>query len=377
VGLIPIAWALAAIPIDAARPIGLWRFALVGFLFGLAIIVKPHLAMGLPVFLVMLLAPRPADARPGIGKCLLAASVAAVVPLATALARLAAHGALASFFDIEWHYLPLHTQINGNQEVLSGFASVVFALDMFFRFGGFGPIFFAALFALYCVLTQSVSPVWRRGALFLLACTLVYAIYPVPANKFWAYHYMPFAYFCSIAAALAMARVPGKPDTSRAAGSMATLVLIVAIAMEVHPALMVETLARQHQTGAPLPQRRADEIGAWLHAHLRPSDTVQPLDWTGGAVNGMLLAHAPLATRFLYDYQFYHHVGNPYIQQLRAEFIGQLQSSRPRFVVQVETEKPWVRGDGTTREFPELQAFLDANYRTATQGAGWRILERR
>jgi hypothetical protein len=377
VGLVPITWALAAIPADADRPIGLRRLALVGFLFGLAIIIKPHLAMGLPVFLVMLLAPRAPDARPAIGKCLLAASLAAGIPLAVALGWLASQGALASFFEIEWHYLPLHTQIDGFQEVLTGRSRVVYDVDMFFRFGGFGAIFFAALFAAYRMLAHPTAPAWKRGALFLLACTLVYAIYPVPANKFWPYHYMPFVYFCSIAAALGMARVPETSASGRTAGSMAALVLLVAIAMEAHPALMVQALVQEHETGAPLPPRRADEIGDWLRVHLRPGDTVQPLDWTGGAVNGMLLAHAPLATRFLYDYHFYHHVANPYIQQLRTQFMSQLREARPRFVIQVNHGKPWVRGEGTTREFPQLESFLAQDYRPAFEGAGYRILERR
>lgn len=103
---------------------------------------------------------------------------------------------------------------------------------------------------------------------------------------------------------------------------------------------------------------------------------MQPLDWAGGAVHALLLSKARLATRFIYDFHFYHHVSNPYIQNLRREFVRDLEMRRPRFVVEIVGEdKPWVSGTDTTREFPALRSLLARDYRTACQGNGYVIYE--
>ncbi len=97
---------------------------------------------------------------------------------------------------------------------------------------------------------------------------------------------------------------------------------------------------------------RVDEIAAFLQSNFKPGDLVQPLDWTGGAVHAMLIARAQLATRFVYDFHFYHHISSPYIQGLRGQFIESMKETRPRFVIQITADdKPWVSGPDTTREF--------------------------
>lgn len=92
----------------------------------------------------------------------------------------------------------------------------------------------------------------------------------------------------------------------------------------------------------------------------------------------MLQTRAPIATSYVFDFYFYHHVSNPYIQSLRADFMTQLRESMPRFVVEVTAiDKPWVSGEDTSRDFPELRAFLDGNYSVTIQKEDYLIYERR
>ena len=121
---------------------------------------------------------------------------------------------------------------------------------------------------------------------------------------------------------------------------------------------------------------RVDEIAHWLKSRLQPGDTVQPLDVTGGSVQGMLIAEAKIATKFILDWQFYFHVSSPYIQGLRKQFISQLYNSPPRFVIEVMTDKPWVSGVDTTNKFPELSSFLTDHYSIVFYGKGYEIWER-
>ena len=122
---------------------------------------------------------------------------------------------------------------------------------------------------------------------------------------------------------------------------------------------------------------RADEIARFLEKNLEAGDTVQPLDWTGGTLLAMLETRARLATPYIFDFYFYHHVSTPYIQSLRADFMDELQKSSPHFIVEVTAiDKPWITGQDTSREFPELRAFLDANYSVTIQKADYVIYER-
>ena len=90
----------------------------------------------------------------------------------------------------------------------------------------------------------------------------------------------------------------------------------------------------------------------------------------------MLLAQAKTATPFIYDYHFYHHLSQPYTQTLRQRFIQKLKQAEPRFVVEIQTDKPWVTGPDTGQTFQELTDFLASHYSISTEGDGYIIYER-
>ncbi|MFM8370679.1 MAG: hypothetical protein ACKOBD_18180, partial [Chloroflexota bacterium] len=121
---------------------------------------------------------------------------------------------------------------------------------------------------------------------------------------------------------------------------------------------------------------RAAQISTFLEKNLEPGDEVQPLDWTGGSLLAMLENRAPIATSYVFDFYFYHHVSDPYIQALRADFMTQLQESKPRFIIEVTSiDKPWVSGKDTSRNFPELRAFLNENYSVTMEKEDYIIYE--
>lgn len=143
----------------------------------------------------------------------------------------------------------------------------------------------------------------------------------------------------------------------------------------------INQLLKQHELPAANNPKdgRVDEIAAYLEANLRPGDTVQPLDWVGGAVHAMLIARVKIATPFIYDKYFYHDLNLPYVQQLRQRFISDLQAAIPRYVVEVYDDGPYSEptGPNTSRDFPELRVFLAANYSVVKEGQGYRIYGRK
>ena len=99
------------------------------------------------------------------------------------------------------------------------------------------------------------------------------------------------------------------------------------------------------------------------------------LDWTGGAVHAMLRLDARPATRYLYDFSFYHHPSSPIIQGLRSDFMRELDAASPRFVIRIlDTARP--TGPGTTDRFPELEAALARRYRRLAARPEYVLYER-
>lgn len=121
---------------------------------------------------------------------------------------------------------------------------------------------------------------------------------------------------------------------------------------------------------------RADEIADFLKKNLHPDDTVQTLDWNGGATHGALLAGARPATRFIYDFHFYHDVSKPCIQDLRRRLLREMDRSRPRFIVQSTGERSYPQGADTASSFPELDHLIATDYRLVKAGWYYNIYER-
>jgi hypothetical protein len=252
------------------------------------------------------------------------------------------------------------------------------------KFGGYGVFLLCAFFACYHFMAQSPhSHATGVSAVVVFLCAAAYALYPAIAGKFWVYHYMPFAYFVALSCGLCLYGWPPRREGLKSSavrkGALSAAALIVAIFVNLNvPGYAVSTVLalKLGVPGQPPKEGRVDEIADWLERRMTPSDTVQPLDWTGGAVHAMLLTRARLATKFMYDYHFYHHLSSPVIRDLRRTFVGELKQSAPRFIIEIITKKPWVSGEDTTRDFSELRIILLRYYKVAKVGDGYRIHER-
>jgi hypothetical protein len=385
IGTILVALTLICIPRQTSTTVRMWRFALVGFLFGAAALIKPHLAITLPVISGALLMIRWKTVQRTIGdfaRCITILALSFAFPIMIAVVWLAAHSALIPFINIFFDYLPLHSSLTGEQQSLSSSDHIVYLILKTLSLGYYTFLFLCSLFALHQawihVYNNGLDRIWL---ICLLFCTILYALYPALAGKFWDYHYMPFAYFCSISTGTYFAAERRHNTVQEAWQLKKLLVLIIfllVLIIQVRSAPFLSSLVHDLEGAESHAPRngRVDEIATWLQTRLHPGDTVQPLDWTGGSIHAMLLAQAKLSTTFMYDYHFYHNVSSPYIQGLRSEFIRQLFRTPPRFIIEVQTDKPWVSGIDTTRAFPELHAFMNRYYAVACEGKGYVIYER-
>lgn len=388
-GVIPVAAALAWLPRSASDTSRLRDVAAVGFLMGLASTFKPHLAIAWPLFLWLQVASRTRTSlwREGLS-CGAMSLAMLLLPWVVALWWLWTHGALQDFGEVLFDYLPLHNAFNGEHVVMTSRERLAYLFVEGCRLGGCGATFFVGLLACaHAYQRNSTSRQLKPLVICVAGCILAYAVYPVIAGKFWAYHYLPLVYFISLGMALVFmsdTMQAHDPEGGLVLARIAT-VLITALAVTLQSilpaslnraALDIQSMRQGHERHAPA-DGRADEIAQFLRANLRPGDTVQPLDWTGGVILGLLLAEVPLATRYMYDYHFYHHVSSAQNQKMRADFLHRLDAAKPRFVIEVPgKEKPWVSGADTSDSFEALRAWLVKDYRVRVQRHGYVIYER-
>jgi len=384
VGILPVALVLLIATRPGTPLESPLRWVVIGALFGLSASIKPQLAIGLPALILYgaLRLKREQDLPDGarkrtLGALLLKTGALAALGFLPVMALpflwLWATGGLPAFIDMFSSYLPLHIQLSGDHEMLSGMTRIRYLLGTWRQFGGLGLLLAPAGIGIYLALYESDNR-QRAGVVLLLSgMLLLYGVYPALSGQFWDYHWMPFAYFCSLCAAFAL--VQARP--SSAASRRRIVPLLVFLFTLALMARVPGDITRQLAGKAPVPPKdgKVDEIAGFLTTHLQPGDKIQPLDWTGGAIHAALLSNAVVATPYIYDYHFYHHVSTPTIQLMRRRFIERLTAERPRYIIDMYT-KPTPKGDDTSTVFPELKTFVERNYRPVQRGNGYVILER-
>jgi len=367
IALVPFTVMLAVATGDADFRPGM-RTMLTGILAGLTFLVKPQfLVLSLP--LLPLLFRQQGVASMSVRRRVVWFGAGVFLPVSGMFLYLLCTGSLGPFVDIAANYWPLYTHMDKQHVAISGFRRLLYLVTES-RDGLMG---FYAPMAVVGLVVLSNTPTERRYTWMMGGLIVAAAIYPAIAGQFWAYHWIPFFYVALCAAALAVRPVE-KLRTGDIAPSVAMVFLLSALASNASEKLLWswrgDKMDNRLKGGVP------DEVSRFLRANIKTGDTVQPLDWTGGAVHGMLMARARLATRFMYDFHFYHNISSPYVGKLRREFLNELSMAKPRFIIQVVKNRPWPTGADTTQDFSELQVFLKENYAIAQQGATYNILER-
>jgi hypothetical protein len=365
-----------------------WRFLLTGLFLGISTTFKPQAFIGLLPILIVEWISFPGSPIPSLVKKVTAffrrivvwLMIGFLTPWIVVFIYLGIHGALPQFLDIVINYLPLFAHMNGNHQVLTGFSRIFAVILDYLKMGGYQLWIAPALLGTYLVhQSRELPPEKKDFGTLLLWMVIAFSIYPVFSGQFFQQHWLPFAFFLFQAAFLCLV-VKAEASSALFRWLPAGVLLVFSMALARPDTLLNlhQLIANRQLPAANNPKEgRVDEIAGFLEANLRPGDTVQPLDWVGGAVHAMLIARVKIATPFIYDEYFYHDLNLPYVQKLRARFIGDLESAMPRYVVEVYDDGPYSEptGPNTSRDFPELRAFLAENYSIVQEGQGYRLYE--
>jgi hypothetical protein len=352
--------------------------AAIGSLFGLAATIKPHAIIGLPIVAGWYVwthgTPDGSITNRFVFVLLAGAAVVtgASLPILAVAGYLWSSGAWDHFLDIAINYWPLYNRLDRVHQTINAISYPWYVWNNWVEFGGHHLWLITALIgAVTSLRDQTLARNHRMFVQMLVALAIGYAIYPIPAGKFWSYHWLPMLFFLVLLTALTFRLL----ERSGRFRLMALLMVGMVIVAAARPA------PELHLFGGPPTGRkfqRTDRIAAFLRERVGPDDRVQSLDWTGGANYAALIARTVPATSFVEDFFLYHHISHPTIQRLRQRFIDEFDASRPQFVIQITAEdKPWVSGTDTTRAFPELDWRLAREYQPVLYGDGFIIYERR
>jgi len=364
--------AILAILSPRARLTGAKKAAISGALLGAAACIKPAILIDVVPIGLFLGVPEDEEPRAGTMRRIVPFLLGLAIGPAMTVAYLGATHAWGPFVDIAQHYWPLFARLGGLHQTVPDQDRFAYLCGGLWALGGHRIwLVPAAAGAAIALRRWPAATANGRFAVLLMGLLLTHAVYPIASGQFYPYHWFPLVFSLACVSSLCAAGAErGAREPLAAVGWFGFVAIMVWHLQSPGP-------LRGLLAGAPLYDPdggRVAELTAYLGEHLHDRDTVQPLDWTGGSADAMLRCKAKLATPFVCDFHFYHHVSQPYIQRLRLRFIDALRHAQPTYVIRIFSRKPWVQGVDTTREFLELDAFLAAHYAVAMSGDGYQVL---
>lgn len=394
VGILPVAISLL---LTMQREMSLyWRSAAVGFFMAAAAWMKPHMLVATPVIAWMLLRSEgfvhAQTVRNNVA-VVFVAIVGACACCAFVFLWLYSTGGLEPFWRMLSQYLPVYMGDEGIRSVTWAYMRLIEPMtawvDQYIPadLGGkrqiSGGIYWQLMNAaghllekFFAWMVLIVAGVWRGFSqtvprtpqrqllVALLALCVLFFLYPVFANKYWNYHWMPYRYFALLCGSLLL--LPTKNNS--AAATIFTAISSVGFVWLFSGKLpppngetIRQTLTIWREQGFKQQRYPEEDLAAYLTAHLRVGDKVQIIDEGGFAPRALLLAQALPATQYLTYRQLLVNAGHPVVLQMREDFIRHLQSAPPRFIVDTHSA-PSATFSGAPYQFSEMDGLLKQRY---------------
>lgn len=315
----------------------------------------------------------------------MAPGVGFTIPIAATIGYLVITGSFEYFIDIVRNFYPLYGQMTYTLQssILPSDRPAYVILNMIYMSRNTLWLIPAIVAIGLLRLRRNFNTPQKLQFWLLISLILCYWIMPALAGQFFTYHWIIFLYFILQLGSFCFIDDEPVPQVRRYPNRPFINALLPRVTMIV--VILVSPLVPQEFNdqirGLPLPppnDGRVDTFSGYLSAHMQPGDRVQALDWTGGALQAMLMTQAVPATRFTEDFWLYAYLYDPYIQGLRSQFIAQFSAAMPRFVLEVfGPDRPWITGPDTSHDFQALQTILAANYQVVLEGDQYRIYQRR
>ncbi len=318
-----------------------WLFS-AGLLLGMVACIKPPAVLFGAWLLALWIRVRWVEGRAWVKGALFYIGGGMVVPVLIVL-WLVQVGALEAFWTAMTGYVfPYYSKIEGQH-----FSAVLIQNQSLLT-----PVLFVIglVYALWPRRQKANLP-----DVVLVLVVLYGVVHVVMQGKAWPYHTYPFFYGLFLLLVQVWGRWLQKPGL-RFAAVLGLLVLALPLMLR---AVRATTPSYALADVKPwVPQLMAD-----LEGYALPEGSeVEVLDTTTGGIHALYLLGIPQASRFVYDFHFYHHTDAPVVQALRQEIITVLKDRKPPLIVLMD--KGWLPPHTMDRieAFPALDALLKTQY---------------
>jgi hypothetical protein len=354
--LLPITTGLlVALQTDWRSPV---RAFIIGVCFGAATSIKPHSIIGLPVILALLYSQ--SGATRSILPVIFYCGLGGICTMSLGLFWLWHVGGLAAFIDMTLHYLPLYQDFNGAHEMWIPAERWHSTLRWWKYFLWNWPTAILVGF-LYGWINTDKNSQERAILLSLIMLTICYNIYPLISGKFWDYHWIPYSYFAVLSTSILLFPARDKKWRGSLLSLCAILFFLHTLSSQYLPGRGIQDQIRKYPD-ITISQKIETDIAAFITQHLKPGETIQPIDQGGPSTIYLLKANAVLATPYLGSFMFLHHINQPYVQKAQKNFL-QLLNEKPPALILFMTDFTKPSGADTITEIPGLNDFLTRHYR--------------
>jgi len=352
---------------------------LTGFLTGICVTIKPHAVVIIPAFVLYKFIERKfIDRRENLFKnlfsYLITISLGCAIPILVMIGWLLWSGTMNSFLDMVRFYFPLYADLNNTHYVVTGWQRYSYIMTEFFKFNE-KPLFLvtAILGAYFSLFRFNLEKEKRKQILLLCVLMATFAVYTTLSGQYWPHHWLPCTYIVSILTSLCF--INGIGVFRREKYFVLFFLCAAMLSLFIPYKGFVSQLKGEDVDSEQ--KQRITEISDYVIKNAGPADDVQLLDWMGGTGEAMLRARKDHPNKFVYDFYFYHHVSNPYIQSLRKEFIADLITRKPKFIVKILDKRPIPRGFDTAENFSEMDKYIEENYNIDVKGDGYLIFKKK
>ncbi len=339
------------------------RAFLIGVLFGVIFSMRPPIAITFPFILLYLIfdLEKPLSLRAVLLTVVM--GLGSLIPLLATGFYLWRSGAWDAFWEMVRGYWPLYIYIDLNLHVREGADRVNYLISETLNANLNPGLMLSSTVILFCTLIWARVSKEQRNLILLLAGLFVAALmFPALSGKFWNYHWLPFFCFASFAAGWMFLTVSqwANIPIRRIVAVFGLVAVFIGGLMNIR----IQSDVFWNPAQAIPENGSADMLSDYFHKNLKPGETVQVLGLVGGGIHALLMNQMEQATPYIYDFYFYHHIDQPFIQHIQKDFIEKLNTAKPRFVVR-EPYPTATFGMRDARSFPELEEFLTKNYRIA------------
>lgn len=317
-----------------------WPIALASFLIGFSVTIKPTV-IPFALALAILMLALPGEKSSALWKHFIVAIISFAVPLIATLLFLEHYYALHAFLFIVRGLLPFHAALS-HRSVGFLVAHSVAPLQIF-------------LLPWLFLLIRTNS--WRQPqTIMLLAAIACGLVSYIAQGKGYPYHRYPLIAFLLLAMSMEFFAACRRNTLDRTLGIISLLALVLVTA----PIAAVK---------ASRYDWRNEEILTMLQSDLNQqggsqlSGSIQCLDTTAGCLDTLYRMRLVQATGFLYDCYFFAPGQTAATEQLRNQFLDDLEKSRPQIIVLTdEFCLNGVHNFDKIQNWPQFNDYFTQNY---------------